>query len=107
MLGIDAAVNQACAVISPHQQVDSEYLLEHLKMSYDRLRSMARGGNQANLTLGLVADLDVIVPDLSTQRAFAKVSRRVGELADAGTTRARLLDELFASLQRRAFTGEL
>lgn len=71
-LKIDATTNQACAAI---QFIDNnllrDFLYEILRILYDNIREMARGGNQANLNLNLVRSIQIILPPLSLQQAFA------------------------------------
>jgi type I restriction enzyme S subunit len=70
MLKIPAATNQACAAILPGDKVDQAFLFEMLKMQYERLRAMGRGGNQANLNLGMIKALDVPCPPMDAQARF-------------------------------------
>ena len=41
-------------------------------LSYDKVRNMARGGNQANLNLQLVRSIPIPLPPLSLQQQFAE-----------------------------------
>ena len=107
ILGIDAAVNQACAVILSSEHFVVEFMGQQIRLSYERLRAKAQGGNQANLNLGLVGDLDVLVPSIEDQRDFVQQAKLVDELRINQTLELARLDELFASLQHRAFQGEL
>ncbi len=72
ILGITATTNQACAAIQYDSNVvDKTFLFQQLLLLYDNIRSLARGGNQANLNLNLVRGIQVIVPLLSQQQSFA------------------------------------
>ena len=72
-LMIKAATNQACAAIIPDTKVcDKDYLYVYLLLSYEKIRNMARGGNQANLNLGLVKKISVPLPPLALQQQFAE-----------------------------------
>lgn len=51
ILGVEAATNQACAVISPCKSINPVFLFNYLKLSYKELRSLGRGGNQENLNI--------------------------------------------------------
>ncbi|MCU1471011.1 MAG: restriction modification system specificity domain protein [Glaciihabitans sp.] len=107
ILGIDATVNQACAVVRPSTNFLVEFMAQQLSLLYEQLRAMAQGGNQANLNLGLVADLEVLVPPISEQQQFVELIRRVQNLRSRHVLALAKLDELFASLQQRAFSGDL
>ncbi|HUP23212.1 MAG TPA: restriction endonuclease subunit S, partial [Thermoanaerobaculia bacterium] len=72
-----------------------------------RLRAESRGGNQENLNLGIVRRFQVPLPPLDLQRRFAAIVEAIER--QKARLRAHLaeLDTLFASLQARAFRGEL
>lgn len=107
ILGIRAATNQACAVLPPSSTFDKRFLLSELRILYSRLRSLGRGGSQANLNLKLIADFEVIVPPLELQQEFAVQVEAVERLKEQHRVQLAELDALFASLQYRAFRGEL
>ncbi|PPJ64195.1 restriction endonuclease subunit S [Cuspidothrix issatschenkoi] len=107
VLGIEAATNQACGVLLPNPKYETNFLFAQLLISYSRLRAMARGGNQENLNLGLIADFTVLLPPLSLQKEFAQRFEAVEELKKSHRASLSELDALFASLQHRAFRGEL
>jgi type I restriction enzyme S subunit len=108
ILGLDATTNQACAVIPPNPSIYStEFMYRQLQISYGRLRAMARGGNQANLNLGLVGDFKVLAPPLSSQEEYSRRIEILERVKSTQLTQLAQLDALFASLQHRAFRGEL
>jgi len=107
ILGIPAATNQACAVIEPNDSFDSAFLQTQLALSYDRLRGEAEGGNQPNLSIGRVSGFEVLLPPIEVQREFASRIHRVRVYRTSVENATMSDDELFASLQARAFAGEL
>jgi len=107
VLGIEAATNQACGVLLPNPSYITNFLFAQLSMSYSRLRAMARGGNQENLNLGLIADFTVLLPCLPLQQEFAHRVEAVEKIKAAHCASLSELNALFASLQNRAFKGEL
>lgn len=71
-LKIRATTNQACAAIDLSQSsCEIDFIYCHLKLMYEHIRSMARGGNQANLNLSLVNSILIINPPLTLQQEFA------------------------------------
>lgn len=76
-------------------------------MSYSRLRSIARGGNQENLNLSLIADFEVLLPSLDLQDKFAQRIETIESLKAKHRESLAHLDTLFVSLQHRAFRCEL
>lgn len=72
ILNIDATTNQAVAAILPNSQYEKLFMFQHLLVMYEKIRSLARGGNQANLNLTLVKSIDIILPPLPIQQSFAR-----------------------------------
>jgi type I restriction enzyme S subunit len=107
ILGIDATVNQACAVISPSSRFSTEYLSVLLKMQYEEIRKLGRGGNQPNLNLSLVQSLPILMPPLALQHQFASIVNKTSDLRRQFLNDLEKKKGLFQSLQQRAFRGEL
>jgi type I restriction enzyme, S subunit len=59
------------------------------------------------INLGDVKLMPIILPELSAQREFARVATETSELRASKRASLAALDALFASLQHRAFRGEL
>lgn len=79
-LAIPATTNQACAAILPSSKINIDYLWTFLKLSYNEIRDLGRGGNQPNLNLSMVRDLVIPVPPLYLQEEFASVVARVEQM---------------------------
>jgi type I restriction enzyme, S subunit len=106
-LGIEAATNQACAVIPPSDKMNFDYLFLLIKLLYEDLRKLGRGGNQPNLNCGIIKSYTVISPPLSLQNQFAErieAIEKQKQKAQAGLEKS---EDLFNSLLQRAFKGEL
>lgn len=107
ILGIPAATNQACAVISPNGRFNSVFLQACLANEYETLRGLGRGGTQPNLNLRLIQTFEVPYIEIRRQQEFA------GRIALVEARRAsvklgiRAAKALLASLRSRAFRGEL
>ncbi len=70
LLGIDAAINQACAAfLIKSDSVMPRYLFSILRSRYADLRriSDARGGNQSNLSATILKQYSIPLPSLETQ----------------------------------------
>ena len=75
-LGLDATVNQACAVVQwlPSFHELKGYIRLTLWQQYDAMRKMAEGGPQPNLNVGKIKDRLFPLPPLAEQhRIVAKV----------------------------------
>jgi len=100
---IPATMNQACAGIRPSEHLDHIYLFQCLKLSYEHLRSQARGGNQENLNVGLLSGYEVPVPPRSAQSKFANFFVRTSDVFEGQTQALAACDALSRSLQVRFF----
>ena len=107
VLGIDATINQACCALVPRDPGSTPYLFQFLKYSYHRLRGESRGGNQENLNMRIVRSFPVPVPPLDVQQRYATIAESVEKQKTSQLAHLAELDTLFASLQSRAFRGDL
>lgn len=69
MLGIEAAVNQACAAIYPNADFDPWFVYYYLSGKYLSLRAMAQGAAQPNLNLAMIKGFVIPTPTLEEQKA--------------------------------------
>lgn len=69
MLGIEAAVNQACAAIFPSEDFDPWFVYYYLASKYQSLRAMAQGAAQPNLNLAMIKGFVMPTPALEDQKA--------------------------------------
>jgi type I restriction enzyme M protein len=70
-LGIDAAMNQACAAFTIRDhRITSAYLYHALEAEYEKLRELseARGGNQSNLSGAVLKQYAIPLPPHAAQR---------------------------------------
>ena len=77
MLNIEACTNQACACILPSENINQFYLWRYLILSYDNLRSLAKGGNQPNLNAGIIKSYPILMPPIELQNQFANFVTQV------------------------------
>jgi type I restriction enzyme S subunit len=84
ILGIDAAINQACVAIEPVKTIASEYIFFNLAARYEEIRGLSNIGNQENLNVGIIESILLPVPPtLGEQRAIAEVLSDVDALIAA------------------------
>lgn len=68
-LGINAATNQACAVLSNFDpRIETDFLWYFLMSQYDNMRALASGNNQPNLNADMISNLRIPVPPLAEQQ---------------------------------------
>ncbi|WP_082818333.1 restriction endonuclease subunit S [Variovorax boronicumulans] len=86
------------------------YITAFLQSGYIRRQigtAAKQAVNQASINQRDVSAFQINVPPLSEQRVFARAIQSVQQLKAIHRTALARLDELFASLQYRAFRGEL
>ena len=71
ILPFEAATNQACAAIMPSLAHNEVFLNAQLQLLYEDMRAKSLGGNQKNLSLGIVKSMKVILPPMEAQQEFA------------------------------------
>jgi type I restriction enzyme, S subunit len=105
------ALNKAdCVQIRPDEKYcNARYICALLnapsteKMAHD----LILGQTRARISMGRLRGLEVPHPPLSEQHSFAQRIDKLQLLKDVALQSAATLDALFASLQHRAFRGEL
>ena len=108
VLGIEAATNQAVCCLSPTESMSGAYLLGvlHSSPKNDLIRRAA-GGAQPNISQTIVRGLDIPLASIDAQAKYVERIASVDRLRGVTSSSAAELDTLFASLQQRAFRGEL
>ncbi|MCC5841882.1 MAG: restriction endonuclease subunit S [Opitutales bacterium] len=71
ILGIDASVNQACAVIFPRNDYKMRYLFHYLSHQYSAIRKHARGASQPNINGVILKKFSVPFPSQIVQSEIA------------------------------------
>jgi type I restriction enzyme S subunit len=101
---------RSVALVKPDRRIHEPEFMEHYlrtpAMKARMIRS-AHSSSQANLFQGPIRELDIFIPPLDLQREFARRVAAVEKLKTAQCAALTELDALFASLQHRAFRGEL
>ena len=59
------------------RKIEAEYLWQYMIMSYDRLRNLAQGGNQPNLSGNMIKGFTVLVPPKKMQISFVNFVKQV------------------------------
>ena len=112
-LRIEAATNQACAaLVNPWlNPVTADYAYLFCMSQYEAIRSEAMGGNQPNLSLGIIKQWRINLPPLAEQHEIVGRVEALFTLADtieqrvaAATARA---DRVTQAILAKAFRGDL
>lgn len=106
MLGIAAAMNQACAAIETGRCLDARYLFHYLTSQYDAIRSMSNAGSQENLSGELVRKIPVLVPPIPEQRAISQVLGDADELISALLRKIHKKQAIKQGMMQQLLTGK-
>ena len=99
----EAATNQACACIYPSIEVDQKYLWCYFILSYEKLRSMAEGGNQPNLNGNMIKSFPVLLPPKYLQTLFVSFLDQTNHLKSKLRESLTQTETLFNSLMQQYF----
>ena len=117
ILGVDAAINQACAAILLESGADRDYVFQQLRFRYETIRGLSNTGSQDNLNTGLVRGVAFPLPPLPVQRRIAEALGAwdsaiamsealvvAGERASRSLTRQLFVESAFPRSRLVAFT---
>lgn len=103
LLKIKSTINQAFGAILPSDDINYLFLFNLLKNSYSQIRSLGRGGNQENLNLDIVKNIEIILPPLELQNKFATIIEKIEEQKALYEKELKLLENNFDSLLDESF----
>lgn len=112
ILGVDAATNQACAVvIEDNRIVNKEYLYNYLKLQKDGFIAAGQGGAQPNISQTVIKAWSIPLAPLNEQRRIAEkldtTLARVDTLNDRLARITPLLKRFRQSVLAAATSGRL
>lgn len=105
MLGIEAAVNQACAAIYPNAEFDPWFVYYYLSGKYLSLRAMAQGAAQPNLNLAMIKGFGIPTPTLEEQKAAVASIDAVAKAKAAILQRREQTAEMKRKLREEAISN--
>ncbi|WP_216069975.1 restriction endonuclease subunit S [Acinetobacter soli] len=75
---IDATCNQACAAILVNNEIAHKSFVKiRLLENYENIRKAASGGNQPNLNLNKVREIDIALPPLAEQSEIVQIVKKL------------------------------
>lgn len=103
---IPVTTNQACCNLTiDENKADYEFVYYHLCTLYDKLVSLKNGGAQPNLNAGIIKDLEINLPPLSTQHRIATILSRYDSLIENYQKQIKLLEEAAQRLYKEWFVN--
>ncbi|WP_337060083.1 restriction endonuclease subunit S [Kineococcus sp. G2] len=109
-LGLEGAnLTQGTARIAPGPRLHPLFLLEYLRSPRAQrwIQAQVKGATFREITLARLRQLPVVQPPMEVQQRFVSALEAVEAMAQISRRKSYLLTELHASLQHRAFSGEL
>ena len=96
-------------VRSNTEKVTSEFLLRYLlyELAPERIQQFMAGSTSKHLNVKDLRKLNVFVPPLRLQVAYEQIAGNLSKQARLNGNNLAVLDDLFNSLQQRAFRGDL
>ena len=101
---IPLCTNQACCnLIIDENKADYAFIYYNLCTLYDKLVSLKNGGAQPNLNAGLIKNLEISLPPLTTQKHIAGILSAYDDLIENNQKQIKLLEEAAQRLYKQWF----
>jgi type I restriction enzyme, S subunit len=107
ILTFDACFPDSIVGFKPNHLSLTEYVQFWLSFLQSTLEATAPESAQKNINLAILRNLDIPIPPIALQQEFARRVEAIAQLKATHRESLAQLDALFASLQHRAFRGEL
>lgn len=109
ILGISAAVNQACAAITPHSEyiLSTRFIYYHLQYHYEDIRQMGHGANQRNLNMALLRGFEIAYPTPDEQAVAVDLLTFLDRKIAIVEARMKTHDDLFRTLLHQLMTAQI
>jgi type I restriction enzyme S subunit len=107
ILGIDAAINQACAAIQSKGRIYIPYLFYWFQNSYTHIRRLSQGANQANLNMEIIRSLKIPLPSIPEQQKMVEILSTLDEKLELETKEKARLEKIKVGLMDLLLTGKI
>jgi type I restriction enzyme, S subunit len=102
----EISFNQQINAVVP-EKMESEFLYVQLQMLKRRIQDASTGGMKGIVNKTRFSEIEIIAPPLDLQKEYVRRFHAIEGLKRADNQQRALFDELFGSLQHRAFSGGL
>jgi type I restriction enzyme S subunit len=107
LLGFPAYINQAIAYFRGDEQTDNQWLQYWFERNYERVRTLAGGANQDNLSLYLLKNIEIARPEKKEQSEIVELLKHASDYNDAIFAKINSLQHLKHSLLQNLLTGKV
>jgi type I restriction enzyme S subunit len=105
---IDCSCNQAIAFAEiTNPCIDTIYVYLAIQFGKDHFKRLQRGVRQKNLNLEMIRQIKIPLPAINKQLEFVEIFKNIQHLKETKSNSLFIRNQLFASLQHQAFTGNL
>jgi type I restriction enzyme S subunit len=108
ILGIEAATNQACVAIFPHEIIDSKFLYYLFEYKYDYYRNLGHGANQKNLSAEILKGATITYPKkMDDQKQIVSIFEELDKKLSQTCRKKVQLQDLFRTLLHELMTAKV
>lgn len=109
LLGIEAATNQACASITPtdEMRILSVFLYYFFEYHYEDLRKLGHGANQRNMNAALIRSFPLTFPKADEQASVVTALESLDEKRVLHERKKTQLQDLFRTLLHELMTAKI
>ena len=109
VLGISAAVNQACAAITPHNEciLSTRFIYYYLQYHYEDIRQMGHGANQRNLNMALLRGFEIAYPTPDEQAVAVDLLTCLDRKIAFIEARRKTHEDIFRTLLHQLMTAQI
>ena len=101
------AINQDIKALIPNSKITTTFLANLLKFFEPKILTWVRATTADNFQLDQLKQLSFNLPSIARQKTFDELYFKVRRLSSEAENNLKTSENLFASLQQRAFRGEL
>ncbi len=102
----EVAFNQQINALIP-KSINARFLFEHVRNAKSLIQEKSTGGMKGLVSKSRLESVEFMVPPIEVQTSFAQLVETALMMKSLQSEQLSKLDALFASLQHRAFRGEL
>jgi type I restriction enzyme S subunit len=106
-LEIEAATNQACAAIIPHDGFDADFIFQYLIGQYSAIRELSNEGGQKNLSGSIIKNISLHFPGEVEQQKIASFLSLVDQKISLLSKKHKLLIQYKKGVMQKIFNQEI
>jgi type I restriction enzyme S subunit len=107
VLGIEAAINQACAAVQSKGRINIHFLFYWFQNSYTYIRRLSQGANQANLNVRIIRSLKIPLPSIPEQQKIVETLSTLDEKLDLERNEKAKLERIKLGLMDWLLSGKI